>query len=276
MSVSGGVKFFRRNFALFSDGASVTATTNEDGAKFILSSSTFARWFSVNSNDDTEEILTITFSNQKTINRIMMLDINLKEFDVKYFDGLEFVDFDNIIGVNSNESQSINEDSFELSSAYFEFDQVTTSQVQIRARKTQEPNEEKKITTFIATQEIGTLLGYPKVASSLSNNEKSSKALSQRSVIQKTYERIKIKLTFKTHPFQEDLNTIEELFDSIDSYLIWPCGGRTGREFFKINQKAWRLEDIYNVQNQGVMKSDFTKNIYTAGFDKSITFVESI
>lgn len=276
MSVTGGVKFFQRNFALLKDGSTATASSNDEGVQYILSPVKWAKWFSVGSSDATEETITITLSGSKTIDRIFILGINLKEFDVKYFDGLSFVDFANVVGVNGVESASISETNFVLDSAYYEFDEVTTSQIQIKARTTQVANEEKEITTFITSKEIGTLLGYPKVASSVSNNEKTSKALSQREVVQKTYERVKFKLTFKTHPFQEDLDTMETLFESIDSYLIWPCGGRTGSDYFKIEQKAWRLDDIYNVQNKGRMKSDFTKNIYTAGFDKSVTFVENI
>jgi len=276
MSVTGGVKFFQKNFALLKDGASATASSNDDGVQYILSPVRWAKWISVGSSDATEETITITFPGSKTINRLFLLGINLKEFDVKYFNGLSFVDFTNVIGVNGVESTSINETDFALDSAYYEFNQVTTSQVQIKARTTQVADEEKMITTFIATQEIGTLLGYPKVSSTLSNNEKRSKALSQRAVIQKTYERVSIKLAFKTHPFQNDLDIMENLFESIDSYLIWPCGGRSGSDYFRIEQKAWRLDDVYQVQNRGKFKSDYEKNIYTNGFNKSVTFEESV
>lgn len=276
MSINGGVKFFQRNFALLKDGASATASSNSEGVKYILSPVRWAKWFSVGSSDATEETITITFSGSKTIDRLFLLGINLKEFDVKYFNGLSYVDFSNVVGINGVEKSTINEVDFSFDSAYYEFDQVTTSQVQIKARKTQSPNEEKMITTFLATKEIGTLQGFPKVSSSLSNNEKKSKALSQRAVIQKTYETVSIKLGFKTHPFQNDLDIMEELFESIESYLIWPCGGRTGSDYFRIEQKAWRLDDVYQVQNQGKFKSDYEKNIYTNGFNKSVTFEESI
>lgn len=276
MSVTGGIKFFKRNFSLLKDGATATASSNTEGVKYLLSPVRYAKWISVGSSDATEETITITFPSSKTIDRLFLLGFNLKEFDVKYFDGLSFVDFSNVIGVNGVEQSTINETNFSFDSAYYEFDSVTTSQVQIKARKTQVADEEKMITTFVSTMEIGTLEGYPSISSSLSNNEKRSKALSQRFVIQKTYETVSFQLGFKTHPFQNDLNIMEELFESIDSYLIFPCGGRTGSQYFKIDQKAWRLDDLFQVQNRGKFQSNFEKNIYTNGFNKSVTFEESV
>ena len=112
MSINGGVKFFKRNFALLKDGATASATSNTEGIQYILSPVRWARWFSVGSSDATEEIINVTLPSTKTIDRIFLLDINLKEFDIKYFDGLVFQDFTNVIGVNGEESANILEDDY--------------------------------------------------------------------------------------------------------------------------------------------------------------------
>ena len=276
MAVTGGVKFFERSLSLLKDGASATASSNTEGANFLLTPVRYAKWSSVGSDDLTEETITITLSGTKTFNRILLAGINLKEFDVKYSSGGGFVDFANVIGVNGQTSATINETDFAFDSAYYEFDSVTTNQIQIKARTTQTAKQEKEITTAHVMNEIGTLSGYPKVTAEVSNNEKKSTALSQRRVVQKTYERSRFKLAFKTHPFQGDLDIMETIFDSIDSYLIYPCGGRTGTDYFKVAQKNWRLDDVFNVQNTGKMKTEYDKNIYTLGFNKSVTFEESI
>lgn len=274
--VNGGVKFFDKNYALFKNGSNANATSNDDSIKAILDISRYTQWVSIGSNDVTEEVITITFKTSLEVDRIFLVDHNFKQFTVKYNSGGTFIDFTNVVGVNGVTNTVISETDFNYNTAFYCFDSITTNQIQIKVLKTQIANEEKKLTQFIATKEIGTFQGFPRVNAESDRNETKAKALSRRSIIQKNYETNEVSITFKTHPFQNDIDIIETLFDREESFLVYPCGGRTGEAYFKIEQRNWRLEDIYNMQIVGDMKNNFEKGVYTLGVNKTIKMVEHI
>jgi hypothetical protein len=202
--------------------------------------------------------------------------MNFKEFSVKYWNGSSFVDFTNVIGVNGEAKSGINETDYAYSTGYYEFDSVSSSQFQITCVKTQTANEQKYLTQFIATLEIGTFSGFPRVSPESNRNETKAKMLSRKYLVQKTYETNRIRINFKTHPYQNDLDIIDTIFDREDPFLVYPCGGRTGEQYFKVSQKNWRLDDIYNMQLTGRMKNEYEKGVYLLGFNKSIILEEHI
>ena len=274
--IKGGVKFFKENFALFRNGTTATASSNEDGVNSILDTSIYTQWESLGSNDLTSETITATLKIAKFINRILITRMNLKEFSIKYHDGATFVNFTNVIGVNSVSTSGINETAYARNTAYYEFDAVTTNMIQITCLKTQVVDAEKFINSLIVTEEIGTFQFFPRIKPTMSRNETKAKTLSRKFVIQKTYETNSIKITFKTHPSQNDLDIVETLFDREEPFLVYLCGGRTGTQFFKLDQKSWNLEDIFNMQIIGKLKNEWERGVYTLGFNKRITFEEHV
>lgn len=276
-SVNGGVKFFLQNKALLKNGGSALATSNSDLAVYMLDVSRYTQWESSGSSDIVTESITISFKSKQDIDRVFLTDMNLKNFSIKYKDEFGFyVDFANVIGVNGEESAAIAETDYSYSTAYFEFDLVNTDSILIEASETQVADQEKAITSFVATEEIGTFQGFPRVQPQATRNETKAKALSRRFVIQKTYETNRIKINFKSHPFQNDLDILDFIFDSEIPFLVYPCGGRTGEVYFKVDQKAWGLDDLFNMQTTGKMKNEFEKGVYTLGFKKTITLEEHV
>lgn len=274
--ISGAAKFFEQNFALFRDGGTADASSNADAARFILDISRYTQWESIGSNDLTTETIIVNLKSAKLVDRLFLIDMNFKEFNIKYDNGSGYVDFSNVVGVNGAESSTISETDFEFDTAYYQFDPVTTSRFQITCNKSQVENAQKFLSQFIATKELGTFEGFPRIQPSSTRNETKAKALSRRLVVQKTYETNKIKITFKTHPFQNDLDIVEELFNREETFLVYPCGARSGSIYFKVDQMNWRLKDIYNMQLTGGLKNEFEKGVYTLGFNKSITLEEHI
>lgn len=274
--ISGAVKFFDKNYALFREGASASASNNDDAVNSIIDISRYTQWESVASNDLTLETITVSLKSNTLINSLLLVDMNFKQFSVKYNDGLGFVDFANVVGVNGVETVGINETVFEHDTAYYEFDEVSTNQIQITCLSTQTANAQKALTQLIVTKLIGTMEGFPRVQPYSSRNETKAKALSRRAVVQKTYETNSVKITFKTHPYQNDLDIIENLFNREEPFLVYPCGGRVGDSYFKVRQMNWRLKDIYNMQLIGKLKNEFEKGVYLLGFNKSLSLEEHI
>jgi len=274
--INGGMKFFGNNYALLKNGGIASASSNDSAASAITDISKYTQWQSSGSNDTTTEIITIDLSTNYEINRVFLLDTNFKNFNIKYYDGEAYVDFTNVVGVNGAESVSILETDYSEDTAYYEFDNVTTNSILVEVLSSQVVDAEKFLTQVIIAKEIGTLKGFPRIVPQAERNETKSKTLSGKYIVQKSYETNQIKTTFKSHPYQEDLDIIEELFLREEPFLVYPCGGRKGENYFKFDMINWRLKDIYNMQIVGKLKNEFEKGVYLLGFNKTITFEEHI
>ena len=271
-AITGGVKFFSRNKAIFGDGATASASTNDESAKFMLAISRFVRWESLASNDLTTETIVITLPAATTIGVIFIASHNLKDFDIKYNAAQ---DFTNVSGIDGDLVGGIVETAFVDDTAYYTFDPVSVTSITITANKTQIVDAQKFITFFMATTELGTLAGFPRIQKVRhSRNIKSTKVLSGKGVIQKSHETTSFEMRFKTHPIQADITLLETLYDREESFLVWLCGGRRGTDFFTIEQKGWRLRDVYNMQSTKALGADYEKSIYQNGVNSRMSLIE--
>lgn len=275
--ISGGIKFFKQNKSLFKNGTTAIASTNTDSAKHILSSNKYAQWESIGSNDITDETITITLSQSVDINRIFLIDHNMKQFTIKYWGGSSWDDFTSVVGIDGSLGSGISETAFSQDTAYYEFDSVNTDQFLITGSTTQTANQDKEIVQFIATEEIGTFLGYPRVQGLKHNNNiTKSKLLSNKTWAYKSQETLTFQIDFNSHPYQNDVDILEVLHESIDPFLVWLCGGRYGTSYFRIEQRGWRLKDVYNMQESTAFGSLYSKNIYINGAETGIALLEHI
>lgn len=275
--MTGGIKFFNQNYALFKFGGRASATSNDSGAKSMLDISRYTQWESIGSNDLTLETITIDLNEAKTIDSLFLVDFNFKAFTILYDDGAGgFIPFTGVEGVNGIASSGIVETDYSFGTAFYQFDAVTTGTIKIFVNETQIANEQKYVTQFIATNSIGTFQGFPRVKPDSSRNERKAYALSGRANVQKSFETTRFSLKFKTHPYENDIAIMDEVFDREEPFLIYPCGGRTGTDYFKMEQRNWRLQDIYNVQLIGRLKNEWEKGVYLLGANKTIKFEEHI
>lgn len=275
--INGGCKFFYKAMNLFKDGTTIdSASSNPDGAKYILDTNQYTQWESISSNDLTEESIVITLPSAKTINRLFMTDFNFKDFDVMYWNGSAWADFANVIGINGEAFTGVSSTAYSMASGYFEFDTVVTSEVRIRVRKTQVADAQKYLTNFLLTKEIGTFTGFPRIEPNSNRNEEKIKAMSGKFLVQKGFDTTQIKITFKTHPYQADIDIVTALYESEDPFLVYPCGGRTGTTYFKISTRSWAVDAIFNMQLVGKVADKFEKGVYTLGVSNSITLEEHI
>jgi len=283
MSITGAIKFFKQSKNLESAGASVTVTSGEDTKDYILGSNRYLSWESVGSDDTTTETIEITFPSSVTINRLFLIEMNFKEFDVMYDLSSVWTDFTNVLGLDGPLGGGITETTYDKDTAYYEFTPVTTTKVRIRATKTQVVDDEKILRSFIGTEEIGTLQGWPDIKNAFSRNAKTKKAVSGKYAIMKSYDILsRMRVRFKVNPYQNDQNIVEELYDRDFPFLVWPTGGAFGAAeycadgWFKLQQKGWALSDVYQVQTDGALATNFLKNVYIAGTIFSMSLRESI
>jgi hypothetical protein len=274
--ITGGVKFFTKNFSLLKNGASATASSNSSGALNILSFFPYTMWESVGSDDLTAEEILIDLGGVKTFDRIFLMDMNFKNFDVMYLVEEVYTHFANVITVNSTSMTNITETIYSRDSAYYEFTEVSAQHLRIRINTTQIADAEKYLTTLVATLELGTFEGFPKVTPMSDRNEIKTQTIGGKFSVQKTNPTFDISMKFSRYPVEDDLTVLETLFEREDPFLVWLCGGRTGSDYFKFNQRGWRLKDLINMQLVGNFSNEFDDGMYKLGFNKTLKFEEHI
>lgn len=277
MSLTGGISFYKRNKAIFEDGSTAVASTGSTEASLILGTNKFFQWSSIGSDDTTVETITISMPEAVTINRIFLGDHNWKEFTVKFDSG---TDFTTVVGIDGALGGGIAETAFARDTAYYEFDAVTATTIEITITKTQVVDEEKTLVLFIATEELGTLTGFPKNNGvNLDRNEKVEEAISGRMHVEKSYESARMDLTLKAYASgtidatgQADIDLLDSLHDSNVPFLVWANGGVPDN--FRFSQRGWRLKDIYQMQTVKGTRNAYDKNVYVFGVNQKYSFVE--
>lgn len=269
MSMTNGVSFFDKSLCLFKDGAIATASTNPAAENLVLGSSKYYRWESAGSDDTTTETLVIIFPEAVSISRIFILGHNLKDFEITSTDGA----FLNVASLDATGATGIEEAVFSRETAYYEFTPLETDNLTLTMRKTQVADEEKHVTQIIATNEIGTLRGFPNITDvGLNRNLVSDKTITGKYVIEKGHEVADFSMALNSYPHQEDLDILDGLHDRENPFLVWLCGGKPDN--FRLKQRGWRLGDLYQMQVSGSSNNGYEKNVYKLGAKARYSFRE--
>ncbi len=280
MSISGGIKFFDINYAYSPLLASYAATNAGSGANDgneQLSRNPYIYYNAGVSTDIIEVFFTMTFSSARTLNRIFMLGINFKDFTVEYWNGSAWVNFTNVITqLSSTPVTGIDYASFATDFLYAEFDSISTTSVRWRCLTTQTVNANKQINKFIATFELGTLLGFPTIDLSHSNNANVQQSQSGYASINKRFKIANLNLGFNAYPVQADIDLLLTLFERSDPFLVWLCGGNFGTTYFRFSQLGYRLKDLYLMDCIGDLGANYYANIFVNAPVTAMSFTEAI
>lgn len=280
MSVlTGHPKIFNASMCLEVDGASILASSGDASSSYAIDRNPDTYWTSVASSDVTTETITVTFSEDKTIDSLLFLDINWKGFVVKYDNGGTWTHFASVFGLDGSKS-NITETTFADDTAYYNFTEVTTGSIQITITTTQTANEEKYCSQIIATNEIGTFLGWPLVDDiTFDRNSRVRKTLSGKVSVQKSLESFSCNLKFQNYPststYNADIDLIMTLHDQEDPFIIWLCGGRRST-YFNYILRGYRLRDAITVQIVNELNLSYTDNILKNPVNASVELVEHI
>jgi hypothetical protein len=141
---------------------------------------------------------------------------------------------------------------------------------------------EKFVNQIVPTKEIGTFSGYPTIAGPMhSRNIRVKKMLSGKSKVQKSEDSLSLKVSLIDYPannvaYSNDVDTLMQLFDQDDPFLIWLCGGRYGSDYFGYTTRGFRLRDIYQVDIVSDYDLRYLRNIYKNPISFDVNFVEVI
>lgn len=279
MAIGGQIKIFDNNFARKSDSnVSITVSTGTGSGDFAIDRNSNTYWTSVGSDDTTTETLIVEFAST-AIDRIFLIDHNFKDYTVEYDVSGVWTDFSTVVGLDGS-SADITETAYARGTSYYEFDSVTTTKIRVSVTKSQIVDAEKFINRIVVTAEIDTLEGYPIVQGlSVDRNVRAPKMLSGKRFIMKSEQSFKVALSFKNYPpsLGGDLDTMFDLFDRDDNFMIWLCGGKfsTTVDFRYIN-RGFRLEDLFTVQIPKKLSPKYRKNVYTSMVNLKVSFEEAV
>ena len=277
MTVSGGCKFFKKSKCYLADGASVAVDSGDASKDYMLSRNPLAHWRSLGSDDLTTETITITFPSA-TIDRLLLIDHNFKQYTVKYDVGSVWTNFASVVGINALAYVGgIAETVYAKSSSYYEFTPVTTTKIQILAVKTQIVDDQKRLKQAIVTEEHGTLQGFPTIDAATERQKIKKEMLSGRSFLDYTVDNFSAKINFASYPTYnvDDIDLIYEL-NLLDSpFHVYVCGGRDGTTYFKHQHRGFTIDDCPLVQIVNELAPRYSKGVYINPIDLSIQLAEA-
>ncbi len=274
MSMTGGISFFDKSKSLYKDGASAVASSNTPAQNLCLGTNKYFKWISAGSDDSTTETLTITLPVAVSISRLFLINHNLKGFTIKYGPG-SGTNFAAVLGLDSYSDNKIQLTTCARNTSYFEFTPVTTDRLILTMTTTQTVDAEKYLNQFIVTNELGTLVGYPKINGvTLDRGARREEAISGRFQLQKSYEVAGFDLSLSTYPNQDDLDLLDSLHDREEPFLSWLCGGLPDQ--FRLKQRGFRAQDLYQMQIDKALKNSYEKNIYLMGANQFYSFLEVV
>ena len=259
-TITGMMKFFYKNFInLYSN--TVTVSTGSSSVANLYDNDPTTRWLSSGSSDATTETIIILFTSAQTINRIMALNMNWKNYTVKYStDGVTYSDFTSVYSLkaDTNAASSIVQTTETNSSRYWEFASVSALSIKFTINTTQTANAEKYLYELFIGLEIGTLDNDLACApnSFRSAFKNGAKYLDLSNLGKKRFERGKkwyAKVKIKNMWEVADKTIIATLF-SQGEFVISPCGA-DGTVY---TDEGWRLQDLYNVIINGELSANFS------------------
>lgn len=222
-------------------------------------------WATSGSVDSDNTTYTMNLVDMFLVDSILLVQHNFKSFTLKYWDGSAYQDFSSVIApTNCTDSTS-----------YFTFTGVNTTKIQLTILGTQTANVDKVLAQFIITKQIAQLCAWPAIkAPSHDKNINVTKMVSGKSSVVQNLIGFSVTLEVITLSNSNDLTTIDNLYFSGNSFLVWLCGGSESQ--FKTAARGLRLKDIYLMQCSNVWTPTPYNGLYGIGYQTSIHLSEVI
>jgi len=199
-------------------------------------------WLSVGSNDGVNETIEITFYEgsdtiNRTIDRFIVLDTNIKDFYLEYYDGSWHTIAATDLDANAD------------SNIYISFASVTASKVRFNMLKTITPNEDKYISELIialSTYQLVDLLSTRKrndISQEISLRLGTGMLKKER-FYSKYAQDISLEFTSKTQR-----NSLKDIYNANDPFIfIWSADDLDDDEggiYYVIWEGGWEQEQVY-------------------------------
>lgn len=264
-----GIKFYKKNiYDLTNQDAVTTVTdavavsTGQSFVNFMRNRDLRSGWITTGSSDAANTEVEIDFNDVREFDRIMILAHNLKSFNIKHWDGVDWQDFSTPIVETTNSAGS----------NYYEFTKVFASKVKLTILGTQVANSDKSVQQIIITESLGELSIEPEMIPVFDKNKKVNKYLSGKSFISKGVGSFGVRLRMNSVSGESDLALCETLFNSFEGFLISLSGGTTSQ--YETIREGYRLQDVYYVACANDYTPEWLDSRYANGMKLDLRLVE--
>ena len=276
--MSGQPWFFRKSFCDY-DYAEATVTGSDSGANtnpgtvdsgntlgLILDRSNLSGWGTTGSVDADDTQLVIAFGDSGTIDSVLLVNHNFGSFLLEYWTGAAWADF----GVEQT-GLTDNTTLVQVSVA------VQTIKMRLTIYGTQVADSDKFLSQFIATQQIGQLAGWPVIQKpTLGRNIQVQPMLSGKSLVVQNLGMYSATLKAEcwSDPTGADLAILEQLYESAEGFLFWPCGGNQTQ--FRTIRQGYRKQDIFLCRCANEFQPEWYQGLYMSGMNIEVNLVEVV
>jgi len=273
MSINGQVKFLYKSAGDKSRNPVLSSSTNESFLNYLVDRLNSTYWISSGSDDTTTEYIEIEFDQPRSIDRLLLIKNNFKDFNAKYDILGSWTHFSNVETLEGTQT-NITETDNAKDTNYYQFDSVTTQKIRIEILKTQTVDQEKYLYQCIPCEEFGTFEYWPIIRTTSTKNKISSQLGSGKKIINNNHGAIRIDFDFKNYMGDNDLELSELLINASEPVLVWLCGANEDQ--FTFNREGYRLEDIYLCKVENEDNANFTDGFYKAGYNRIIQMFEHV
>ncbi len=258
------IKFFEKNKGDISNTSVVaTASQGDDYADLARNRSNSSAWVTSGSVDADLTTFDIDFVDTKQIDSLILIKHNFKNYTFKYWDGAAYQNVTPSIAETANTSETTSHS----------FTAVETTKVRLQINGTMSANDDKYLYQFIVTKSIGELAGWPVIKSPVNSRERIvNQMLSGKKSVSEQVGYVYFNLDQKILKTSADVDIVESLFFSNESFLVWLCGGSETQFFDRV--KTYRKEDIYLMKCTNEYKPELYKGAYKLGYHLLIELAE--
>lgn len=273
--MSQQLRFFRKNLIDLSESNTsiaitdaVATNTGENFVNLMLNRNNDSGWATTGSTDAATTTMVVTINEELDFDTIVLVGHNLKSFTLKYWNGSAWTDF----------STAVNETTNTKDTNLFQFNNVTSAQIQLVINGTQTADEDKIIRQLIVTRKIesGAFEGWPILQKpSVDLSRKAIETISGKSKVTQRVGSYSVSLKFQTWPSDNDLTLLEALhFYHPKGFLFWPTGG--DEDQFRYKRIGFRNKDIYLCGVISEWIPEWDSGVYVNGINMTVRLVEVI
>lgn len=264
-----GIKFLKKNkIDLSISNVAITVTdavASNDGTETVdrlRNRSNFSGFATTGSSDAANTTLVFDTTDQKEIDHLILIKHNFKAYTIQYWNGSAYVDFSTPINVSNNADET----------TWHTFTKVSTSRLKIIITGAIVADADKTWAQFIATELIGEFTKQPEIQPVFDKNRKATRYLSGRKHITKSIGSFAARVTTNNIVLENDLAIVEELFDSFEGFLIWPCGGDVDQ--YPTSRVGYKLHDIYLVNCENEFEPQWERSRPSEGMKIDLKLAE--
>ena len=232
-------------------------------ADFMRNRNLTSAWLTTGSTDAANTQVIFDLVDSEHVDSVFLVDHNLKDFKLEWFDGTAWILIDNVTG---------NQDS----TTEHKLGVEGVKKVKLTVYGTMVADEDKRITRFLIMQEIGQLNGWPEISGvSHELGQKTSKMLSGKYAVSESVGSFSFDLSIDLENDQHDVDIYEKILFLYRRGVIVYLGGGDESQF-AVKTLGYRKNDFYYMRPEKDYKNDFYKSIYSTGLKLKIGFIEVV